>query len=302
MTQEVVAPEVLSTGYQSPVSAIEGSFIHAHQTPVMSTQVQEGYQGSQEFVKQQHEQSQLQSIYNNNGGYQQQQQLLQQSPVSGYQMAMPNQEQQYVMEPVATHQMSQQVTYEQQVQHHHQQEQQIPMMTSPLAFAASPTMDHQSMNNILTMNSPPEFVNPIQEPQQQQQAPPQPPPASESVPMSQVVTSSGNNQYPTFTRMPPANIVQSFAPIYVQPATIQGGGEIYTDYVRDPYNLTLPSQLAVSGENSSQSQQAEMQNSNPGMVQANPFASNVFQSSNYFGSDTGVIPPGSEMLFGGTRP
>lgn len=215
---------------------------------------------------------------------------------------MPNQEQQYVMEPVATHQMSQQVTYEQQVQQHHQQEKQIPMMTSPLAFAASPTMDHQSMNNILTMNSPPEFVNPIQEPQQQQQAPPQPPPASESVPMSQVVTSSGNNQYPTFTRMPPANIVQSFAPIYVQPATIQGGGEIYTDYVRDPYNLTLPSQLAVSGENSSQSQQAEMQNSNPGMVQANPFASNVFQSSNYFGSDTGVIPPGSEMLFGGTRP
>lgn len=111
------------------------------------------------------------------------------------------------------------------------------------------------------------------------------------------------NQYPTFTRIPPASIVQSFAPIYVQPSMVPSGGEIYSDYVRDPYNLTLPPLLDnVNGSKATEI--ATGQEVEAHAPPQNPFTvnSNVFQSSNYFGADTGVIPPGSEVLFGGTRP
>lgn len=172
---------------------------------------------------------------------------------------------------VVMQQQQQQLMYQQQLLWQQQHQQQLlstsPPPSAPAALNPSPT--HQS-------NVPLPFS-----------------PATEQPPMSQVVT---GNQYPTFTRMPPANIVQSFAPIYVQPTTVQSGGEIYSDYVRDPYNLTLPSQLASSAAETP----AQPQPPPP----VGPFAgnSNVFQSSNYFGSDTGVIPPGSEVLFGGTRP
>lgn len=190
-----------------------------------------------------------------------------QSPVSGYQMAVETAQSQEAIY------QQQQMIYQQQMQEYllqqQQQQQMIPVISSATSspqFAASPT--HQPQ---VTMST-----SPLHQQQQQQLT---------------------TNQYPTFTGIPPANIVQSFAPIYVQPTTtIQGGGEIFSDYVMDPYNRTLPSQLNNGGENNGGNVTIP-QGTEP------PIApSNVFQSSNYFGSDTGIIPPGSEVLFGGIRP
>lgn len=192
-----------------------------------------------------------------------------QSPMAGYPMMVTPEQQQ------------------QQQQQYHQQEQ----------LMYPPHQPHiQLMSNPST---PPSIPSPTHQPAARSS--PQPP---------STVEQSPPNQYPTFTGMPPANIVQTFAPIYVQPQTIQGGGEIYSDYVRDPYNLTLPPQMSnmEMGSNSSAVPSAPPPAvESASAVPPNPFvgttsSSNIFQSSNYFGSDTGVIPPGSEMLFGGTRP
>lgn len=120
-----------------------------------------------------------------------------------------------------------------------------------------------------------------------------------SIPLSHLITA---NQYPSLTRIPPAHIAQSFAPMYVsqQQHTYQqqlrpNEREIYSDYVNDPYNLTLHvdqsynnvgSEIAVT---STASMASTVSASN----------TNVFQSVNYFGSaNDAAIPPGSEMLFG----
>lgn len=98
-----------------------------------------------------------------------------------------------------------------------------------------------------------------------------------------------HNQYPSHTNVP-INIVQSYAPIFVQPQNQQTDTDIYNDYVNNPYNLTLK----PSEENQGQ---VPVDNSASPTVQKLG-AANVFQSANYFGSETAVIPPGSEMLFG----
>lgn len=99
---------------------------------------------------------------------------------------------------------------------------------------------------------------------------------------------TSGNSYPSLNRVP-TNIAQSFAPVYVQPQTQTISGDIYNDYVNNPYNLTLQPDDGVL----SNSPIAESENSSPQKLAANP---NIFQSSNYFGSDT----TGSEALFGGS--
>lgn len=111
--------------------------------------------------------------------------------------------------------------------------------------------------------------------------------SSPPIPFSHLIT---ENSYPSLRHVP-SNIVQSFSPVFVQPANNSvDGGDIYTDYVNNPYNLTLQ-------EQTSSSSQTETQNSTP--VKLNVPPNNVFQSVNYFSFESANIPPGSEMLFGG---
>lgn len=112
------------------------------------------------------------------------------------------------------------------------------------------------------------------------------------IPISHLIS---GNQYPSLNRVP-INIAQSFSPIFVQPQNnIVDGGDIYNDYVKNPYNMTL---------HDSQTTSMPIENSTPVALQPQQ-QENVFQSVNYFGSgnnsntDTGNIPPGSEVLFGG---
>lgn len=104
---------------------------------------------------------------------------------------------------------------------------------------------------------------------------------------------TSGNAYPSLNRVP-TNIAQSFAPVYVQPQNQTLSGDIYNDYVNNPYNLTLQQ----TDDGIGQSAETELTtngsvNSSPQKLIPNP---NIFQSSNYFGSDT----TGSEALFGGS--
>lgn len=117
------------------------------------------------------------------------------------------------------------------------------------------------------------------------------------VPISHLLA---NNQYPSLTNVP-INIAQSYAPIFVQPQNQQSEIDIYNDYVKNPYNLTLqtePSLMPTTDqEKHPQPQQQQPQQDDNVLTPTQPQTSNVFQSVNYFGTDSGVIPPGSEMLF-----
>lgn len=139
------------------------------------------------------------------------------------------------------------------------------------------------------------------------------------IPLSHLITT---NQYPSLNRIPPANIVRSFAPVYVQSNQQQAipsnqNEDLYSSYMNDPYNLTLHVEqnfsnntmntdaLATStaeAENSITLANEEniLTNSNISSSAVNNNTNmNIFQSATYFGttSDTS-IPPGSEMLFG----
>lgn len=125
------------------------------------------------------------------------------------------------------------------------------------------------------------------------------------------------NQYPSLNRMPPANIVHSFAPVYNQ-SNLQlhhqqqqqqqtHGDELYSSYVNNPYNLTLDQNFAnnqtVAMTTTTTSTEVPVATESVNLIQTQPNANNlnVFQSINYFGAtnDSTQIPPGSEVLFGG---
>lgn len=123
---------------------------------------------------------------------------------------------------------------------------------------------------------------------------------SPQIPISHLLAA---NNYPSLSNVPP-NIAKSFAPIYVQPPNQQANTDIYNDYVQNPYNLTLlgpktvPVPLAIASEATASTTDCDVLSSQSHLTQKLG-VSNVFQSSNYFNSDGVVIPPGSEMLFGG---
>lgn len=96
--------------------------------------------------------------------------------------------------------------------------------------------------------------------------------------------------FPSHTNVP-VNIVRSYTPIFVQPQNQPNETDIYNDYVSNPYNLTLK----ANEENVINVPDTDS-NASPKVQKLG--AVNVFQSANYFGSDTADIPPGSEMLFG----
>lgn len=81
----------------------------------------------------------------------------------------------------------------------------------------------------------------------------------------------------------PNDIIKSFTPVaHSEQPKNEDGGEIYSDYVHDPYNLTLQ----IDSSN----------NINGSQVPANP-TSTFFQSSSYFMNDASdLIPPGSELF------
>lgn len=116
-------------------------------------------------------------------------------------------------------------------------------------------------------------------------------PSSTSVPVAAIATSlHQQNQFPSHTNVP-VNIVRSYTPVFVQPQYNPSEGDIYSDYVSNPYNLTLKS----NDENVIYAPNADDNNS-PKVQKLGSV--NVFQSANYFGNDVADIPPGSEMLFG----
>ncbi|XP_075169478.1 sec7 domain-containing protein garz [Haematobia irritans] len=124
------------------------------------------------------------------------------------------------------------------------------------------------------------------------------------------------NEYPSLQKQPTPAIVQSFTPVYVQHSTTQPtGGDIYQEYVQNPYNLTLQqSQLPplVSVEQNQQNlmriqmqfeqqQQQQRQQQQQQHQQQQRSHTEAFNTpANYFTStvDPNTIPPGSEMLFG----
>lgn len=114
-------------------------------------------------------------------------------------------------------------------------------------------------------------------------------PPSTTVPVAAIAMSlQQQNQFPSHTNVP-VNIIRSYTPIFVQPQNQPNETDIYNDYVNNPYNLTLKA-------NDDNVTYAENDNGSPKVQKLG--AVNVFQSANYFGSDTADIPPGSEMLFG----
>lgn len=115
-------------------------------------------------------------------------------------------------------------------------------------------------------------------------------PPSATVPVAAIAMSlQQQNQFPSHTNVP-VNIIRSYTPIFVQPQNQPSETDIYNDYVNNPYNLTL------KANDDSVTSYAENDNGSPKVQKLG--AVNVFQSANYFGSDTADIPPGSEMLFG----
>lgn len=112
----------------------------------------------------------------------------------------------------------------------------------------------------------------------------------------------GGNPYPSLNRVP-SNIVQSFSPVFIQPQhNSVEGGDIYNDYVNNPYNLTLQDQVTPASPTKEQNLSPEkLNNATPLMATDSSSSNNVFQSTNYFNTESsGAIPPGSEMLFGGS--
>lgn len=85
----------------------------------------------------------------------------------------------------------------------------------------------------------------------------------------------------------PVDILKSFAPLPTATEPRQpDGADIYSDYVQDPYNLTLQidgntTEVGVDGVRN----------------ESVPSASTIFQSSSYFSSDANEsLPPGSELF------
>lgn len=119
-------------------------------------------------------------------------------------------------------------------------------------------------------------------------------PSSTSVPVAAIAMSlQQQNQFPSHTNVP-INIVRSYTPIFVQPQNQPNETDIYNDYVNNPYNLTLKAN-DENGIYVPDHPDQDASNVSPKIQKLG--AVNVFQSANYFGSDTD-IPPGSEMLFG----
>lgn len=83
----------------------------------------------------------------------------------------------------------------------------------------------------------------------------------------------------------PIDIVKSFTPVMTQgEQKHQDGGDIYSDYIQDPYNLTL--QIDGNGVVDEGVRNDSV-----------PSASTVFQSSSYFSNDaSGTTSPGSELF------
>ncbi|XP_053679381.1 Golgi-specific brefeldin A-resistance guanine nucleotide exchange factor 1 [Anopheles nili] len=146
-------------------------------------------------------------------------------------------------------------------------------------------------------------------------APPVPDIESGNVPLSHLLAGS---QYPSLQHVP-IGIAQSFAPIFVQPSSVPAEtSDIYSDYINDPYNLTL--QIDSESDRVTTNTTAITTDTALGLVQetkqnftmatttmatattttATPVQlANVFQSAQYFSfPPAGHIPPGSEMLFG----
>lgn len=95
------------------------------------------------------------------------------------------------------------------------------------------------------------------------------------------------NHYPgskTIGNMP-IDIVKSFAPVLPQnDQKQQENSDIYSDYIQDPYNLTLQIEAGSVG-------------SDPVRNDSVPSASTIFQSSSYFSNESSDLKsPGSELF------
>lgn len=80
----------------------------------------------------------------------------------------------------------------------------------------------------------------------------------------------------------PVDIVKSFTPVtHSEHPKNEDSGEIFGDYVQDPYNLTL---------HIDSNKETSQPNAHP--------AATFFQSSSYFSNDTSdlIPPPGSELF------
>ncbi|XP_055856170.1 Golgi-specific brefeldin A-resistance guanine nucleotide exchange factor 1 [Episyrphus balteatus] len=117
-----------------------------------------------------------------------------------------------------------------------------------------------------------------------------PPELMPNVPMSHVLAGS---EYVSLSNQPSSSIVQSFSPVFVESQPSLSGSDIYMDYAKNPYNLTMQQQQESGRAD-------KVESTDPICSGDPPQVINMFQSTNYFGTnvDPSSIPPGSEMLFG----
>ncbi|XP_031640061.1 Golgi-specific brefeldin A-resistance guanine nucleotide exchange factor 1 isoform X2 [Contarinia nasturtii] len=174
----------------------------------------------------------------------------------------------------------------------------------PVTPSPPPIIEEPSENSIDELTSSPSKTN--------DQSPVHIDSHEPKVPLSHLIAT---NQYPSLNRIPPANIVQSFAPIYNQQQQQQASygssnenEDLYSSYVNNPYNLTLHVEQSFSNATSTATVTTTNQSlpvatttaEQTNVITTNASNLNVFQSVNYFGAPSDApIPPGSEMLFGG---
>lgn len=133
-----------------------------------------------------------------------------------------------------------------------------------------------------------------------------------------VVAEDNNKQKPhTFPVLYNNPLITTTSPLEVQPVSL------YSEYINNPYNQQQQQQQQTSDNADDggvqkitnvnvlweqylqQKQNLQCQASldgNKNLNEENSRTDNMFRSANYFNNtDSGVIPPGSEILFGGTQ-
>lgn len=117
-----------------------------------------------------------------------------------------------------------------------------------------------------------------------------------------------NHTFPVLYNNP---LITTTTPLEVQPVSL------YSEYVNNPYNVQTAEPIAEQASNDNgeqisnvnvlwqqylqQKQNLQCQTSldgNRNVSEHIECRTDVFRSANYFGSDSNVIPPGSEILFG----
>lgn len=136
--------------------------------------------------------------------------------------------------------------------------------------------------------------------------------------VTKLKTNATNAHGHTFPVLYTNPLITTTSPLEVQPVSL------YSEYINNPYNNSQSSETTNLLDNANNVdggvqitnvnvlweqylQQKQTLQCQGGLVDGNKNLSeenrtDMFRSANYFNSDSNVIPPGSEILFGATQP